>query len=892
MKRSVNYLFSALSLVISISQAGNPNLNKEKTGNVSFTENKGQVHDQYNNPRPDVLFGGTDGSLIFHIRNNGISYQLQRVDKLKTFKIHNPIKNVIEDVQVPAQTSIQRLDIDWLNANEAIQISYGNTYEGYANFYMENCPKGVRNVRTYKDVTLNNIYDGISLKWYQKDGHLKYDYYVAPRADYTNIKLEIKGALEINLDNQGGLIIKTALGMIAEAAPLVLQNKKQLPAKWLINKVSDGTIFLSFEIKDIDPLQAFTIDPIVRTWGTYYGGTGDENGVCMPDNSGNVYVSGSTNSTTGTIIATAGSTQDTYFGGYMDAFLAKFNSAGQRQWATYFGGSGDDYGGGVAVDKSNFVYLSGSTSSGGSIMATAGSHQPSSGGAQDDFLARFDGAGNLYWSTYYGGVGTEYGGSCVTDQTGSYIYLIGSSGSTSGIATAGCHQGSKGSASFGGFLAKFNIAGVRQWGTYYCGSGGSYANGGAVDKQGNVYLTGETGLATGTTIATPGTHQPTGSGGTGPDAFLAKFNSAGVRQWGTFYGGSNDDRPGKPFFDSIGNVYLAGISKSTNGISTSGAYQTNNAGLEDGFVVKFNPSGQRLWGTYYGGVNTEFMSARLDKDENILLFGTTSSSTGISIATPGSYKPTYGGGSGDMFIAKLTPDGEKRIWGTYYGGSGYDAGGGELDKFGNLYISGYTTSSAGTNIATPGSHQPNFGGGTDGDAFLVKFSYCSPPIPVNLNTQDELSACEGETATLMASASGTLSWYTNSTGGTSIGTGSAFVTPTLSPGSYTYYAEAETCAPGELRTAFTLTVDACTGLSSIKFAEGFKLYPNPNKGYFVIESATEGEIVVTNVIGQVVHNQKHSGGISEIDLNHVTHGVYLVRFTGIQHTYNVKILKE
>ena len=55
---------------------------KTKKG-ISFTENKGQIHDQNYKSRPDVLFGGSDGNLVFHLKNNGISYQLNTLDACK-----------------------------------------------------------------------------------------------------------------------------------------------------------------------------------------------------------------------------------------------------------------------------------------------------------------------------------------------------------------------------------------------------------------------------------------------------------------------------------------------------------------------------------------------------------------------------------------------------------------------------------------------------------------------------------------------------------------------------------------------------------------------------------------------------------------------------------------
>lgn len=55
----------------------------QQNNNIVFTENKGQVHDQNFNARPDVLFGATDGQMIFHLKNNGVSYQLNRIDSWK-----------------------------------------------------------------------------------------------------------------------------------------------------------------------------------------------------------------------------------------------------------------------------------------------------------------------------------------------------------------------------------------------------------------------------------------------------------------------------------------------------------------------------------------------------------------------------------------------------------------------------------------------------------------------------------------------------------------------------------------------------------------------------------------------------------------------------------------
>ena len=103
------------------------------------------------------------------------------------------------------------------------------------------------------------------------------------------------------------------------------------------------------------------------------------------DGSGNVFITGWTYSTSA--IATTGAYQ-TSFGGTRDAFLAKFNSSGAIQWATYYGGSNGEFGFGVATDGSGNVFITGSTSS-TSAIATSGAYQTTLGSSQNAFLAKF-----------------------------------------------------------------------------------------------------------------------------------------------------------------------------------------------------------------------------------------------------------------------------------------------------------------------------------------------------------------------------------------------------------------------------------------------------------------------------------------------------------------------
>ncbi|MBA3899628.1 MAG: SBBP repeat-containing protein, partial [Bacteroidetes bacterium] len=77
-----------------------------------------------------------------------------------------------------------------------------------------------------------------------------------------------------------------------------------------------------------------------------------------------------------------------------------------------------------------------------------------------------------------------------------------------------------------------------------------------------------------------------------------------IRHWGTYYGGNSSEVISAVSSDSLGNIYIAGRTSSTNNIATIGAHQVNLASTftipTDAFVAKLNHTGNRIWGTYYG----------------------------------------------------------------------------------------------------------------------------------------------------------------------------------------------------------------------------------------------------------------------------------------------------
>lgn len=252
-------------------------------------------------------------------------------------------------------------------------------------------------------------------------------------------------------------------------------------------------------------------------WSTYVGGTGAD--ICYGLTTDAVHqrivLTGYTNSADA--IATAGSHQEVLQGPF-DAFVMSFTNEGVRQWGTYWGGEGYEYGIGITADTDGTLYSVGLTSSANGI-ASPGTHRTVALGTSDVMLARFDYNGARQWGTYFGGDRGDEGFSIAV--SGSAIYLCGNATSLTDIATSDALQTSLGGSS-DAFVASFNKDGTRRWGSYY---GGEDVEDGVsihVDAGGSVYFCSST--WSDQSVSSAGSHQPTFGGSI--DAFLVKICGA------------------------------------------------------------------------------------------------------------------------------------------------------------------------------------------------------------------------------------------------------------------------------------------------------------------------------------------------------------------------------
>ncbi len=369
-------------------------------------------------------------------------------------------------------------------------------------------------------------------------------------------------------------------------------------------------------------------------------------------------------------------------------------------YATYIGGSRNDFALNIELDGNDDIFLSIITQ--GGCVTTPGVHQQQFGGSYDALLQKRDKKGNLIWSTYYGGSRDDYVQKMKLLKSGK-IALVGFTESGSGIAKNG-HQNTYGGGGEDCFIAVFNPDGTLDWATYFGGSNDDNASSITEDSEGNIYVCGDTKSTT--KISTEGAYQPQLSGGY--DGFLVKFSADGQLIWSTYLGGTGYEYLYDLQVDSEDNLWLGGETSSTSGITTLQAHKVSNSGAGDGFLMSFDKDGKRLYGTYYGGSRRdEIFVIRIDQDDNIWFGGRSQSIS--NIASTNAIKP-YISGVNDVFLAKFNKS--KRLqWATYLGGSDLDfLREMTLDKQGNAVLIMSTTSEDFIPIDIDYAMQPDFGG--------------------------------------------------------------------------------------------------------------------------------------------------------------------------------------
>ncbi|MFN7138254.1 MAG: SBBP repeat-containing protein, partial [Limisphaerales bacterium] len=394
-----------------------------------------------------------------------------------------------------------------------------------------------------------------------------------------------------------------------------------------------------------------------------------------------------------------------------DMFLAKIGAGGNIVWAVSGGGNGgDDYGTGVALDAEGNLFVCGVFEAqyatfGDTVLTNS---RPDFQKYKDTFLAKYDPSGELLWARQFSGTGDVEARGMATDATGN-CYLTGSFFGEIFLYPTNLTTSSPFEADL--FLVKFDPEGHLVWATQAGGPTGSdWANGIAVDDEGNIYLSGffEAPASFGSTNL---------SASAGVDAFAAKYDTNGDLIWVKQFGGVGNDHCMNIATDHYGNSFLTGFFQQA--ITFGETTLTNGlTGPDDRaiFVTKLNASGEPLWAqSILGSTANEIWAASCDYNGSLFVSGKMSHRVEIGGLSLTNNNIPAG------FFAQFRNNGKLLQFETH---NAYHRAS-VADRHGSVYLTGtfFGTVNFGTNIlSTSAAHAP----------FIAKRDADRPQISIGL----------------------------------------------------------------------------------------------------------------------------------------------------------------
>jgi hypothetical protein len=247
--------------------------------------------------------------------------------------------------------------------------------------------------------------------------------------------------------------------------------------------------------------------------------------------------------------------------GKNDIMAAKFDSSGKKLWMIQFGSSEDEAAKAIVLDSQGNAYIAG-----GSKGKLGNTHF----GENDAFFCKLDPGGKVLWIRQFGTLGNDTASAIRLDPSGN-IYV------------AGATQGKLGETQFKDwdiFLSKFDKSGEMLWTTQWGTDQVDIATGLAIDKVGNLYVTGTTGGSLG------------GANFGATDIYLSQINPQGKVMWNKQFGTTAPESAMNLLVDDETNIYIAG--------STGGNLGGKQLGEGDAVLMKLSGSGELLWTRQFG----------------------------------------------------------------------------------------------------------------------------------------------------------------------------------------------------------------------------------------------------------------------------------------------------
>ncbi|MDN3643151.1 SBBP repeat-containing protein [Lutimonas halocynthiae] len=417
-------------------------------------------------------------------------------------------------------------------------------------------------------------------------------------------------------------------------------------------------------------------------FSTYLGNIGDDDAdVVTVDAKGNTYLGCHSNS------ASLNLPEEKQYNlkNGIDAFVVKLNGNGTKMdYITQLGGSQWDAVQGLISDSEGNIYAVGTTYS-ADFPININEFQSKFGGMSDAFVLKLNTKGEIMWSTFIGGSKNEDGRGIALDQQGN-VHIVGRTESNDFPILPGALQ-PKSAGKIDTFFATLNSEGKMMTTSYLGGSGNDIGFSIDIDNKGRRYIAGTTNSSD---FPLYNSIQETKHGK--DDIFFAVIDATGsTLEYSSYLGGDENEQLYGLALGPNENIFLTGITNSSDFPTTPNGYQPIHSGESDVFVSKFNIQEKRMtYSTFLGGEGDD--SSRdliIDDEGNAFIVGKTTSTNFPIVNNSHSMLR----GRTDAFITLLDSSGSFLIYSTIFGGQGMETFEGvALGNDGSLTVSGLSSS--------------------------------------------------------------------------------------------------------------------------------------------------------------------------------------------------------
>ncbi len=555
-----------------------------------------------------------------------------------------------------------------------------------------------------------------------------YDIQLAPHAQLDDIEFVVLGATTMHVDAATGeLVMTVGDDEVRHSRPIAWQRdgERRLPIE--CDFVLRGADRYGFRAAAVDASLALCLDPDLR-WATCFGGSLVDNGnaVAVAAN-GDVFVAGTTRSTT--LPGTAGAFDPTFNGEIAipqvvgDGYLARLaGSNGALLWCTFLGGPENDHIQAVGAVGDEPV-VTGWTSS-PTFPTTALAFDPIYNGTGDGvtylggdvFVARLAANGQtLVWSTFLGGAQLEYPTSMAIAANGE-VAVSGHVHSLNFPTTPGAFSSTR--LAFSDFFVTHLAAnGASLIGSTYCGGtdGEEYPYAMAFAADGDLIAAGATDSSN--LPVTVGSYDPTFNGGSEhfADAFVVRFSpTCSVLRWCTYLGTPSNEYARGLAMHADGSMTVTGSIDGPGLPTTPAVFGPTPFGARDGFVWRLAGNGATsVWATYVGGAADDRLERALALGGGRTAVAGLSASANMPLSRGSAFALAQG--QTDGWLGIVSSDGTAIDYGSAIGAQFSDFGidvartaNGDLVTTGTTYSGSFPVTAGGL---------PNVGGG---DAYVVR----------------------------------------------------------------------------------------------------------------------------------------------------------------------------